>query len=421
MTIAPQLADKEPVAGPDAPADPQALEHRIREVVGALLDSLRAVVDSIDSSPTRPMVLARALGVHKNLAGRVLAAIRAGDLLAGAHHLPAPQGLGLFLSACARQRVPREKVLEAQKAADAFEVLIARDTGGRDALEAMIAAWMPEVRRQGERARKQSVYKAMSYLLGYQVDAKLAVTMVQPSAENPDTCDLLAVYGCRGLRRLRPGAPVTIAISGTRTDNGITRGKSCFEPLSGEHVAGQYVLKEFSTVPLPELILHEEGEVIRFMLGKGGLGPKGGVTLMFADIVRGAFRRYQDDASSEEASAAILSMPCQVLVRDVYLRDDVCPGAQPKLTTSMLRPGDPAPPGRSSNMIDRLELSETVQYLGFGTTGIHTEDIPDYAAMLNQVFDAAGWPKERFRGYRLRVQYPVPFMVYTIWFGLPRK
>jgi hypothetical protein len=367
------------------------------------------------------MALAAALGLHKNLVGRVLAAIRAGDLLASAHHLPASQGLRLFLNACAAHKVPRDKVLEAQNAADVFESLIAHETGGRDGLEAIIAAWMPDVRRNGERARKQSIFKAMSYLLGYQVDAKLAVTIVQPNAENSDTCDVLAVYGCRGLRRLRPGAPVTIAASGTRVDQEVASGESCFAPLSGEHVAGQYVLKDFSTSPLPRLVLHDEGEVIRFMLGDGGLGPHAGVTLMFADIARGVFHRYRDAAVMEEASAAVLSMPCQVLVRDVYLRDDVCPGAQPKLTTSMLRPGDPAPPGLASNMIDRLELCETVQYLGFGTAGTHTEDIPDYAALLNHVFDAVGWPKERFRGSRLRVQYPIPYMVYTIWYDLPGK
>ncbi len=397
------------------------LQNRIRQVASSLRNALQAIVDAIEGRPNRPVALAGALDLDKNLAGRVLAAIKEGDPLAVAHRLPAPQGLRLFLAASAKRRVPPEILSEAEEVVGEFETLITQDTGDRDALDAMISGWMPEVRGRGERSRKQAVFKAMSYLLGYQADTKLAATIIQPGEGSEDTCDEVTVFGSKGLRRLRPGAPVVIAAMGTSAPEAIPAGNSCFATLSDDHIGAHYVLKQFSTSPLPQIRVCEEGDTIRFMLGDGELGPDGAVTLLFADTARGTFARHRSPDRLEEPIAAIPCIPCKVLIRDVFLREDVWPGSEPKLTISMLRPGDPMPPGRTSRIADRLELSETVQHLGRGTTGIHTKDVEDYADIVNSVFDKMDWPRERFRGYRLRVQHPVPYMVYTLWFDLPAK
>ncbi len=424
----PQAAKESPVAIAEESgatacrAGPVLLQDRIRQVATSLRNAFEAVVDAIEGRPNRPVALARALGVDKNLAGRVLAAIKEGDPFAVAHRLPAPQGLRLFLTASAKRKVPPETLSKAEEAVGEFEKLITREAGDRDALDAMISGWMPEMRALGERSRKQAVFKAMSYLLGYQADAKLAATIVQPSEGSEDTCDELTLFGCRGLHRLRPGAPVMVAAMGTRTPEATpTDGNSCFETLTGDHIAGHYLLKQFSTSPLTQLAVREEGDTIRFMLGDGGLGPDEGATLVFADTAQGTFARYRAPDLLEESFAAIQWMPCRVLVRDVFLRDDVWPGSHPKLTSNMLRPGDPMPQGRTSDIVDRLDVSETIQYLGKGTTGIHTTDVPGYGAMVNYLFDKLGWPRERFQGYRLHVRYPIPYMCYTMWFDLPRK
>jgi len=38
---------------------------------------------------------------------------------------------------------------------------------------------------------------------------------------------------------------------------------------------------------------------------------------------------------------------------------------------------------------------------------------------LRTVFERTAWDAERFRGFRCRVSYPVPFISWTMWFDLP--
>ena len=403
--------------------EPGALAERVRTVARSVQSALRNVLEAIDDCPDRPVALARTLRVDKNLAGKVLAAaIREREPLMVAQRLPAPHGLRKFLAACARHNVPPELTARAEEAVQEFDRLIVQDAGDRDALDAMITGWMPHLREAGERAKKRSLFKSFSYLLGYQVETKLTTAIIQPSENDGDACDAALVYGCYGLQRLRPGSPVVVALSGTvHCPEAPFEHASSFETLAGDQVPGHYVLEQFSTSPLPLLTVRKEGERIRHVLPEGVLGPNGSASLVFVNIMPGTLARHRRSDWREEGIVAVQWMPCKALIHDVFVRDDIWPESHPRLTTSMLRPGDSTPPGQSAEIMDQLQSSETIQFLGKGTTAIRANEIENYVEMMNHVFDKLGWVAERFRVYRLHVQYPIPYMCYAVWFDLPPK
>ena len=69
--------------------------------------------------------------------------------------------------------------------------------------------------------------------------------------------------------------------------------------------------------------------------------------------------------------------------------------------------------------LDRVDLSVPIENLGMGLGAIGTRDVPRYPSLMQRAFEGAGWDASRFRGYRCRLQYPVPLVSVTYWFDLP--
>jgi hypothetical protein len=103
--------------------------------------------------------------------------------------------------------------------------------------------------------------------------------------------------------------------------------------------------------------------------------------------------------------------PCEVLVLDEFIHEDLFGPIQPELRIySDL--GDSPRPRITQRADDRLPAYEKVQYLGKGLSGMRTPDVPRYAEMVEYVFDRLGWDSARFDLYRVHIEYPpVPTMV----------
>lgn len=403
----------------EIPAPPR-LAGCIQQVSRQLEAAFSPIVAAVGGEAARPTDLARLLKLDKNLTGRVLRALRTADPLARLHRMPSPQGLRMVLAAV-RARVPLELRNAAEAACREFEQLIAEQPGGRSALDAAIAGWLPDVRQGGERAASQAIFKATSYLLGYHAHAMAAAHILQPSADGR-RCDRVDVLAKCGLRRLRAGPPITVTanqLTGLNHDVP-TRPRLC--TLDGHEVSGSepLTLDEFCTRPIPPLESHFSASLARFTLSSNQPPINSPVDLVFADLVRDAQLRYQQGARAEEWLETVPRIPCEVLVFDVFLRDDLWPECTPTATprlygvvTEARRRGD------ALSRMDEVELSAHVVPLGHGISGSHTADITGYVDMLRLVFQRAGWQPERFRGFRCRVPYPVPFISWTMWFDLP--
>jgi len=101
------------------------------------------------------------------------------------------------------------------------------------------------------------------------------------------------------------------------------------------------------------------------------------------------------------------------------VRDDVFADRPPSLTTTLHSIATGAPrPDAPAFQLDDVALNPSLQLLGSGISAAASSDIPQYTSLLGDVFGKLGWDASRFRGYRCRIQYPIPLVSLTFWFDL---
>ena len=75
-------------------------------------------------------------------------------------------------------------------------------------------------------------------------------------------------------------------------------------------------------------------------------------------------------------------------------------------------------PAREADLLDMLE---TIQHLGVGTSAAREAGVPRYVQMLRHVFTSMGWDESSFRGYRCSIDYPVYGSQVSMAFDPPSK
>ncbi|MHC4992003.1 MAG: hypothetical protein ACYTGC_13605 [Planctomycetota bacterium] len=382
-----------------------SIEDHVIRVGEGLLTSLTAVLDELTGGSTGPAELGRQLGVDKVLASRVLKALRNRDPVAVVYLVPGPEPLRRVLKAAGRRGVDARTIARADQAVTAFEELIRRDAGDRSGLDAMLSAWLPEARAEFELRRKQSAYKAMSHLRGVTANTSVATVIVHPSADGAHH-DVVWITGLLGLRRLRPGATVKFATRRFADGDGPRR------PTSLDRVDVDDLtdvrLDAFCSDPLPEIQVVRAGEVVHYVLGRGGFGPRSEVDVLFAEANIAELQRYLPAGERRKSYFfAEVSTPVKVLHFDVLVHVDAYPGSDPGLViydTVLDGVASVNDPGRN---IDRLDLAESILPLGVGVGRFRSADVPRYAELVGMVCDKMGWDGTALRGYRCRSDYPV--------------
>ena len=224
------------------------------------------------------------------------------------------------------------------------------------------------------------------------------------SDQNPATVPNLP--GLLGLRRLRPGAGVKFA---TRR---ITNGEGPRRPTTLDGVAVDDLisvrLDDYCSDPPPEIDVVRAGDVVHYMLGRGGFGPRSAVDLLFAEANLSELPRYVPvEKKRKSYFFAEVSTPVKVLHFDVLIHADAYPDSDPDLVIYDTALDGVASPNDPARDIDRLDLAETIQPLGVGAARFRSADVPRYVELVRMVCERMGWDETAFRGYRCRSDYPV--------------
>jgi hypothetical protein len=393
------------------------LEKRIADIGSRLAGCFGAVLDGVPGSPAGPADLARALGIDKVLASRILKAARNKDPIAVVHLIPGPEPLRRLLRAAGKARVPRESISDAQAAVEQFDSFIRREAGDRSALDAIISAWLPEARQEFELRRKQSAFRAMSLLKGAAADIQLDTVLLHPSDDGKHL-DIVWLFGIYGLQRLRPGSAVKSASRRFANEESPRQPRT----LDGEPVEGLegLLLSEFCSAPNVGLDVHRVGEVVHYTLADNGFGPGSAVDLVSAEVNYAEMMRYVPAGSGRKGYVfAEVTTPVKSLIFDVLVHPEVYPNSEPGLIiydTSFDGIVDANDPSRD---VDRFDLSESIQPLGRGIGRFRTAEVPRYAELLRHVCGRLDWEGDAFRGYRVRIEYPVYGSQVTVTFDAP--
>ena len=210
--------------------------------------------------------------------------------------------------------------------------MVARHAGDRSTFDSMVSALVPdESAEQLDLVHRRLAFRGQRHILGVQAKTQLKLVAIQPS-DDPTMLDGFRVEGFVGLRQLRESAPLIIAYSGARKDDGslVRLHREPIEPVSGEH--GLALLRDFCSKPLPELraVETQHGFVNGEILSKD-VGNRAAVTCMAGHITRQALHRYRTEGDSVSGNVVTVRTPCEVLILDLALREDTFGRIEPTM------------------------------------------------------------------------------------------
>jgi hypothetical protein len=399
------LIQSEKTAKEAIPGIEARLEARVALLGESLAQRISRLVAAVPGNPQGPVSLARAIGVDKVLASRVLRAAANRDPVAVLQMMPGPEPLRRLAHLAGKKGVSTDLVTELQEAVDQFDELIRNEAGDRSALDAILAAWLPEARVEFELRRKQAAFRALSQLKGQASETYLSTVMLHPSADG-EHLDVVWIIGLLGLQRLRPGSPVKFATRRVSGDDAPRR--PC--TLDGVPVEGFDGLRldEFCSSPPAELMVHRVRDVVHYTWAEEGFGPRSATDLVFAEVNFAELPRFVPAEKKRKRHVfAEVTTPSKLLVFDALVHEDVFSGSDPSLHIYDTAFEGIADVNDARRDIDRLDLVESIQSLGRGISKFRVGEVPWYSDLLRRVCSKLNWDGDRFRGFRTRIDYPL--------------
>lgn len=393
------------------------LQVRVRAVVESLRDALIPVIVAGAGAGGRPATLARALGIDRTLAARIVRAVHSPQITDVVHELPSPEGLRIFLTAATRLGLAEGVRDRAALSIRRFEEFLDEIPGGRGGLDAAAAEWSTATRERTENAAKQAIFRSMSSLLGYSAESSLATVILQPSSENEGFVDAAYVLAKHNIVRLRPeGAITAFGFAGGRTE-----GQGSSSTLAGVATDDltQYLLRGHCSKPLPSLVAVRGVSSLLAVLPEGTPEVNEPVTIASAQLVRRSGVRPTSPGMAANWESHSPRMPSKRLQLDVLVREDTY-AMPPRVTTSLMSIAPPTLVGGADSINpDHVSLSMPVSMLARGLPDLASTITPSYEAMIEEVFEGLGWNRSRFVGYRCSLRYPVPLVALAFWFDAP--
>jgi hypothetical protein len=365
-------------------------------VVGAdLAESLRRLMAAVPGAPHRPTTLARRLGLSRVIVSRILNSLERPTPIEFLYDLPGPESLRAILRAAAEQDVDAPVADAAGRAIDRFDRLIRDDFGTRAALEALLSTRYPRTRERFNASSRHEVFSGMSRLIGVQADVWVTTMLFHPTRNSRDQLDVAAIHGALALRYLRPGASAYFRF-GT--------GTAVAEPSELQ----SFDLRQYYRNAAGVLRDDVSGDEKVHILVEHPVGRQSLIDVMVADYRRSAMPRFSAPVPRNKRGATVLpDVPVKMLAFDVLLHHDVFPGAQPELVVYNACLRGPAGVNDPRRDLDRMPVQLQLESLGSGVASFHSDDIPNYVAMLTELCRRLEWDPASFRGWRCRVQYPV--------------
>ena len=402
------------------PADSTDMAARAEAVAEALRTSFSNVVQEVTGPAMRPSRLVTRLGVDKSLASRITRSLRSDTPSQLLHFIPSPSGLGIFLEAAGEAGVPGDVRTPALHALENLENLLAEVPGGRSGLQALISEDVAEVRHRVERSAAQAIHRGMTSILGFQCEALSSALILHPSRDGR-WVDGLEIGYREGVRRLRPSAPAALfSVNLARTSGD---GVAHLETLDGETGPTDpraLLVPEFCVPEEPPLKLVQNGDHVIFALADGAETLHRPINVCSAFYIRNGWVPRRTEENPEEGRDYLLPYPCRTLIRDLYIHEDIWFGAEPYFQMHFPRPGGV---GRESDpevdRLNRLDMVAPVERLAPGSRAVESPEIAAHGRIVRHAFDRLGMAPEAFRGYRVRLSYPVPMIVQGWWVTLP--
>jgi hypothetical protein len=393
----------------------QGLRQRIEATGGDLRRTIAPVLEAAAGARARPTRLARAIGLDKSLASRLVRAVLSTSDLDLMHLVPSPGGLRIFAELARRYADPAS-IANLLAATERFEELLDSVPGGRASIDAQISDSSNVALLKREHIAKQASFKAMSFLLGHFCDVLTTTLFLVPSA-NGRRIDAIEIQRRIGLRRMRPSTPLVLLSIWGDPEDAIDENAITFQTLEGERGSANpsgFLLPAFSTQPLPRLDVAQEGDMTALVLaGDPTLHTPSQLTSVVR--IRNAWP-VVPESRVHTLRGYVLHTPCRQVVRDVYIAESLYPDAIPQITFKLPGPRASARPAREDTRrhFSEVDLARSIEHRPPGSLAWEIPGVVNHSAVVRHVLERTGHGQTPFRGWRSTMTYPVT-LIEMVW------
>lgn len=385
------------------------VQDDVQAVAGRVHSTFRSLLAECSDPPNglpSPTEMRDRIGVEVSLGSRLLTALRLDDALAALPRMPKERGLRIVVKGASKLKPPAELLEAADRAVDDLSQLV-RTVGGQAEFDAMLAGWVPEARQKFELRNRQGAYRAMSNLKGISADVVLSTHFVHPG-ESQEKHDAAWMIGRVGLQRLRADGEVRLTSSRVlETTYQEAEHATTLDGLALDAEPSSSALLEFCQPTPPLIRCVRQKSLLHRVIESPLLGRQSSSTVIFGEKKRGALPRRTTTERPLAGRFTIIDIPTPLLVLDFFVHESVWPGSDPRLLVYDNSPVGVADPNDPTHDIYKWPVSETVQHLGRQSTGFGIAEVGRYPEMLRHTCSRLGWELSEFRGYRLRMRYPV--------------
>jgi hypothetical protein len=393
--------------------------------------AFRALLNSLGIADPRVRILTGLLRLDKSTASRLGRGLRAADGATTLREFPASEGLAAVVAACARRGAPSVLQEAATNSIQALEEAVRALPGGRSGLATALAgaAGAPtepgaasgtvrRSRRGAERTARRAAVNAACFLQGIRVDASVHGLILAPGSK-PETLHQGMIHSLVGMRRLRPGPPITVAgvYGSPLTTEAPTR--LC---LSGRPIGEdprEVLMREFCDGPVDRLRVEKRDRSYLLWLDREDppLDQPATVTygMKYVDFVE----RVKSERFHHTCTAYTLRRPTYLFVVEVMVAPGLLAPGGPRLRITMDPQRTPDPiGGPPADGREELEQNSAFVPLGRGFDEQGGAAAEPYVPIMRHAMEELGWNPSEFERYQLIIEYPLAFLGMQVWFGL---
>jgi len=397
----------------------ESFAEACRRTVGGLRAAILQLYGAINADPARPQDVSRQFNINKNLTWKVSRLLQCDDGLDAVSFIPGPGGLEILLDAAVGSGADADSVDAVRRAMVGFNQMVERHAGDRADLELLIDS---TASRPLELSRRLA-FRSNAGVWGLQARLRVTAKFLAPSAQG-GTLDSALVAGAIDVRRLRPIQRWPLFRFAQYNDDASAVDQRCApEPIEalrgGESEGGwAWLLRSWCSEPLPPLHIVEEDAGVVYEIGDGPVGRTGQFSCIFGLLHRECFSRHRDEHNLRGELSASISMPTETFLYDVYTHRDLTETAE--LEAALYgRPTGVIALDADQRRRQRLPMSERLTDLGGPPPHSATPLMPEWSAIMNQVFERAGWNPRDFVARRLVLEHPPMPATVMLSYALP--
>jgi hypothetical protein len=393
----------------------------IRDRLAELSGSLSAIIERAELAHQRPLVMARTLGVDKNITWKVARLAKAKDLSEAFQHLPGEAGFEILLQALLQHGASRPSIDRARRAFKAVEHVVEEHAGDRQTLEILLDG-VDDKSNDRLLVSRKLAFRGNSGIWGVQARTRINTAIVMPGATNAEMIDLVAIGGWIDFLRTRSDAQWTL-FRRTMAADSDPAAVARFQPIDpNEPRDGPMLIRPFCTESMPPIeVLREPNNVIVHTLAPSAVGKTGAFNCFYGSVLRGIGERYASKDDDHGEVGAVVAAPVEQLQFDLLVHRSL--GFEHGARASVY--GSTSSAERRERDLLPLSVSRTAPVVAGGAIGasaaLVSPSMTRYRELLDWVAGQLRIDLAEFNAVRFTLDYPPYPSTVVVKFPLARR